>query len=191
MEGLEEKADLVLPWVFLTALSKQRGFFLNPSHHCFSSVRQNDTKSCACPDSICNHMSNQWRVALKPCGEQSGPFPSSISHSHVEKKKLSAEELSSFWTHNCPPLSLQPHYSTIWLQGGKQRKRMKIPSTMAEVDAVLFVYLSTSSLTVPSLLSAALTLSKTGKVQLYKNTVCVHSRWNCMSHPFGFHNVKA
>lgn len=47
---------------------------------------------------------------------------------------------------------------------------------MAEVDAVLFVYLSTSSLTVPSLLSAALTLSKTGKVQLYKNTVCVHSR---------------
>lgn len=118
-----------------------------------------------------------------------------ISKQHLpqpcRKKKLSAEELSSFWTHNCPPLSLQPHYSTIWLQGGKQRKRMKIPSTMAEADAVLFVYLSTSSLTVPSLLSVALTLSKTGKVQLYKNTVCVHSRWNCMSHPFGFHNVKA
>lgn len=112
MEGLEEKADLVLPWVFLTALSKQRGFFLNPSHHCFSSVRQNDTKSCACPDSICNHMSNQWRVALKPCGEQSGPFPSSISHSHVEKKSFPQRS----WAHFEHIIVLLFPYSLITVQ---------------------------------------------------------------------------
>lgn len=40
----------------------------------------------------------------------------------------------------------------------------------------------------PSFLRVALTLRK---VQLYKNTVCVHSRWNCMSHPFGLHKRKS
>lgn len=41
--------------------------------------------------------SNQQRAVLKPCGEQSELFPSSISHSHVKGGgMLSAEELSSF-----------------------------------------------------------------------------------------------
>lgn len=51
-----------------------------------------------------------------------------------------------------------------------------MPSTMDEVDAGLFESTSTLGPTIPSLLNVGLTLSKLGKVQLYKNTVCVHSR---------------
>lgn len=95
---------------------------------------------------------------------------------------LSAEELSSFWTHNCPLLSLHPHYRTIWLQGGKQRKMM---------DAGLFVSLPTSGLTLPFPAESGFDFKWAGeKYNSIKHSLCsfqvklqVTSVW--------FHNVKA
>lgn len=41
-------------------------------------------------------LNNHLRAVLKLCREQSEPPPCSVSRSHVKRKKVSAEELSSF-----------------------------------------------------------------------------------------------
>lgn len=150
-----------------------------------------------CPFSICNHTEQSAESGAEaPWGAIWAISKQHLPQTRIErrkKKQLSTEELSSFWTHNCPPLPLQSHYSTIWLQGGKQKKRMKNSirhrrggrrSARISVDVKLDPPPPTQ------LLSVGVTLSKLGKAEVYENTVCVHSRWNCMSHPFGFHNVK-
>lgn len=126
MEELGETADLLHTWILRDDRPLQTKVVWVCQTIVLSTGWQNDTKSRACSDSICNHteQSVESRVkalwgAIWTISKQHLPQP------HQVKKKLSAEELSSFWTHNCPPLPLQPHYSTIWLQGGKQRKRMK------------------------------------------------------------------
>lgn len=136
-------------------------------------------------------LSNQWKAALKPCGEQSGTFPRSVSHRHTGGKAFSAEELSSFWTHNCTPLPLQPHYSTIWLEGGQQRRRMKNTIHRGWVrcrSARIFVQrsrdLSLRRLSGMWLYAMLGKKKEKKKAQLYENRVGVDSRWNCVSHPF-------
>lgn len=161
--------------------------------HCFNTVWQNDTKSHACPDSICNHSEQ----SVESCVKALWGAIWAISKQHLPQprkdKKKSFPQRS--WAHFEHIIVLLFPYSLITVQSDyrveNKGRGWKIPATIDEVQAGLFVSLSTLGSTLPFLLNVGVTLSKLGKVELYKNTVCVDSRWNCMSHPFGFHNVKA
>lgn len=131
--------------------------------------------------------SNQQRAVLKPCGEQSELFPSSISHSHVKGGGRFPQRSWAHFEHIIVLLfPLQPHYRTIWLQGGNKGRRRNISSSVDEVDAG-----PRAGLLPLSCLTRVWLQGCSGKVQLYKNTVCVHSRWNCMSHTFGHRGGEA
>lgn len=176
--------------ITLTVLSKQR-WFLSSADRCFfifwSAAWQDDTKSRACPDSVCNHTEQSAESCVKTLwgaiwaiSKQHLPQPCKGGGCFPQRSWAHFEHIIVLF------FPLQPHYRTIWLQGGNKGRRWKISSSVDEVDAG-----PRAGLLPLSCLTRVWLQGCSGKVQLYKNTVCVHSRWNCMSHTFGHRGGEA
>lgn len=131
----------------MTALSKQRQVeFVRPLF--LALVWQNDTNSCACPDSICNHTEQSVESGVKALwgaiwaiSKQHLPQP----HKGKKRKKKSFPQRSG--AHFEHIIVLLFPYSLITVQSDyrveNKGRGWKIPSTIDEVNAGLFVSLST------------------------------------------------